>query len=171
MFNEDDVWIAFNRTGALYSVADVVAMARSADPTRLIDADSGGHANAMGLGDVNDVHRYPAPVAPPQNWRQYGMVGEFGGVGAFTRGREWVPGGCFAYLYSRSSADMAAAYIAMTQTLLASLGNVSAAVYTQTSDVETECDGFLNYDRTHKLTPQDTARIAAANRALTSPIL
>ena len=36
-----------------------------------------------------------------------------------------------------------------------------AAVYTQTTDVETECNGMMTYDRTVK---GDLAQIAAANR-------
>ena len=37
---------------------------------------------------------------------------------------------------------------------------------TQTTDVELECDGFLNYDRSNKFSDSDTAAIKAANQAL-----
>ena len=40
---------------------------------------------------------------------------------------------------------------------------LSAAVYTQITDVETECNGLLTYDR---LLKADPARIRAANGAL-----
>ena len=40
---------------------------------------------------------------------------------------------------------------------------LSAAVYTQITDVETECNGLLTYDR---LLKADPARIRAANEAL-----
>ena len=43
---------------------------------------------------------------------------------------------------------------------------VSASVWTQTTDVEDECDGLLNYDRTHKLSPAQQARIRDANLRL-----
>ena len=45
-------------------------------------------------------------------------------------------------------------------------GHISASVYTQTTDVELECDGFLNYDRTSKFSAEGTAKIKAANEAL-----
>ena len=42
---------------------------------------------------------------------------------------------------------------------------VSAAIYTQITDVELECDGFLNYDRTNKFDASEIAAIKAANEA------
>ena len=43
---------------------------------------------------------------------------------------------------------------------------VSVSVWTQTTDVEDECDGLLNYDRTHKLSPAQQARVREANLRL-----
>ena len=57
----------------------------------------------------------------------------------------------------------------MTDTLLSWSDTLSASVYTQISDVELECDGFLNYDRTNKFGARDTAAIKAANLRLTRP--
>jgi len=51
------------------------------------------------------------------------------------------------------------------------LGNLSAAILTQITDVETECDGFFNYDRTNKFTQEDTNRIYEANRAIINTVL
>ena len=42
----------------------------------------------------------------------------------------------------------------------------SASVYTQITDVELECDGFLNFDRTNKFSDADTAAIRSANQSL-----
>ena len=44
--------------------------------------------------------------------------------------------------------------------------DVSCAIYTQITDVELECDGFLNYDRTNKFSDEDVKAIAAANQQL-----
>ena len=60
-------------------------------------------------------------------------------------------------------------YIGMAQTLKNRSDHISASVYTQTTDVELECDGFLNYDRSSKFAANDTAAIKAANLALTQP--
>ena len=49
MFNEQDCYGVFN-------VTEVVEWAQAYDSSRLIDADSGGGANGLGVGDVNDMH-------------------------------------------------------------------------------------------------------------------
>jgi hypothetical protein len=56
--------------------------------------------------------------------------------------------------------------VGMAHTLLSRAGHISASVYTQTTDLELECDGFLNYDRSNKFTDTDTAAIRSANQAL-----
>ena len=94
------------------------------------------------------------------------MVGEFGGIGAFVAGKEWLPHGCHTYLKVDTPSDEANAYIKMAATLESRVSTISASVYTQTTDVENECDGYLNMDRSNKFSTADTARIKAANQAL-----
>merc|ERR1719401_2324603 len=94
------------------------------------------------------------------------MVGEFGGIGAFIDGKSWVPGKCFAYQKANTSADEAAKYIQMAKALQSRVDHVSASVYTQTTDLELECDGFLNYDRSNKFTDEQTQAIRKANEAI-----
>ena len=60
-------------------VTEMVQFTRAIDPYRLIDAHSGGDMNAG--GDVNDIHTYPYPGNPKPSPTQYGMIGEFGGIG------------------------------------------------------------------------------------------
>lgn len=48
-FNEADCYEVFN-------VSAVVEAARRMDPSRLVNADSGGGANDLHIGDVNDRH-------------------------------------------------------------------------------------------------------------------
>ena len=57
---------------------------------------------------------------------------------------------------------------AMTKLLAANRRDISASVYTQIADVETECDGMLTYDRRSKFGAADTRRIREANAALIS---
>ena len=54
----------------------------------------------------------------------------------------------------------------MAATLKSRVDHVSASVYTPTTDVELECDGFLNYDRTNKFSASDTQAIRKANEEL-----
>lgn len=94
------------------------------------------------------------------------MIGEFGGIGAFVEGHEWVAGKCHTYLHVDTPDDEANEYISMIGTVQGNRNDVSAIVYTQITDVELECDGFYNYDRTNKFSEAKTAAIVAANKGL-----
>ncbi len=59
----------------------MVDLVRLWDSTRLVDTDSGGPANDLHIGDVNDIHDYPDPKDPLPSDTQYAMIGEFGGIG------------------------------------------------------------------------------------------
>jgi len=163
-FNEGDCWEVFDTPP--HDVAGVVALFKRLDPTRLVDTDSGGRANDRHIADVNDIHSYPFPHDARPSGTQYAMVGEFGGIGAFVRGKEWKPQACHTYLKVGTPQQGAAAYVEMAATLRSRVDHVSASVYTQTTDVELECDGFLNYDRTSKFSDEDTAAIRKANQAI-----
>ena len=165
-FNEGDCWKAFTATSK-YTVEDIVALARSLDwQKRLVDTDSGGDANSLPVGDVNDIHDYPYPKNPKPSATKYAMIGEYGGIGAFVEGKEWVPQKCHTYLHVSTPEDEAQTYINMTRAILDRVQDISASVYTQITDVELECDGFLNYDRTYKFTDEVLASVRAANEAL-----
>src|SRR6185312_10836075 len=99
----NDCWGAFN-------VSDAVAHLQQLDPWRLIDTDSGGGATNLYLADVNDIHTYPYPGSPTSSYTQYAMLGEFGGIGAFVPGHEWVPGQCQTYLAVNTTTDEANVY-------------------------------------------------------------
>jgi hypothetical protein len=45
--------------------------------------------------------------------------------------------------------------------------DISASIYTQITDVERECDGFLNYDRTYKFNVDDMKKVVDINTKLT----
>ena len=57
-------------------------------------------------------------------------------------------------------------YVEMAAKIQSEVDHVSASVYTQTTDVELECDGFLNYDRSNKFSAAGTAAIKNANQAI-----
>ncbi len=112
MFNEGDC------VGVFQNVTAVVEWVKAYDPHRLVDTNSGGPANGLGVGDVNDVHDYPWPGDPSPSATQYAMVGEFGGLGAFIEGHMWAPGECGTYLPTPTPQDEADTYVNMTAKLL-----------------------------------------------------
>ena len=131
-FNEQDCYGVF--VTPPHSVADVVALARRTDwQGRPVDTDSGGGANYDAAGDVNDVHSYPYPGNPLPSAHKYAMIGEFGGIGTFTRGKEWVPRKCFTYLPVNSSQLMAETYVNMTARMVRDHipRGLASSIYTQ----------------------------------------
>ena len=128
--------------------------------------------------------------------RRFAMVGEFGGIGAFVQGKEWVAGKCTTYLHVDTPGDEAATYVGFAQIIASQQGSMSASVYTQVrvcprglgcvpvgrglgvhssdnggccaqiTDVELECDGFLNYDRTAKFTSAQHGTVVSMNQQL-----
>ena len=54
----------------------------------------------------------------------------------------------------------------MTRTIATYHHAISATIYTQITDVELECDGFLNYDRTHKFDAPTIKAVHDANIAM-----
>lgn len=161
LFNEGDCY-------GVFDVPEVVAWATAYDPYRLIDTNSGGGANDLHIGDVNDIHSYPWPGSPAPSATQYAMLGEFGGLGAFINGREWAPGQCGTYLPTPTPADEAGVYVNMTKILQVNKYSpgVSVSIYTQITDVENECDGFFSMDRSAKFSADQLAAVKAANQAL-----
>ena len=102
------------------------------------------------------------------------MVGEYGGIGWATAGHEWLPGKCQRRSAGNFNTSAAGASVLLRE--LAQLadgkaaGNISAAVYTQITDVELECDGIFTYDRLSHYDAEDIAKIKAANLKLTMGI-
>ncbi|WP_456408060.1 sugar-binding domain-containing protein [Caldithrix abyssi] len=142
------VWVVFNENWGKFETQQMVDLVRQIDDSRLINANSGWNINGYdeGAGDINDVHHYPEPRAPQPEYNRAIVCGEYGGLWREVKGHTWAPytGTGFA-----SGNALATQYIALTdsvQNLIKSAG-LSAAVYTEISDVEAEYAGLLTYDR------------------------
>ena len=93
------------------------------------------------------------------------MLGEFGGLGLPTRGHTWQDEKNWGYVSFKSPAELQQAYqdrLAQLRLLVAR--GLSAAIYTQTTDVEIETNGLMTYDREVVKIPQAT--LAAIHRTL-----
>jgi hypothetical protein len=160
-------WVLFNEGWGQYDTARITDLARGLDPTRLIDNPSGW--TDMGVGDIVDAHSYPFPSVQPPSATRASAVGEFGGLGMVTPGHMW-NGDAWGYdgLYT-NKADLTRDYnkaLRQGWRLMSDPG-ASALVYTQLTDVETESNGILTYDRAViKMDPSD---VAAANTGALPP--
>jgi len=161
-------WTAFNEGDMVnhFNATMVVDWIQKYDPSRMVDTDSGGPANNLHVGNVNDVHTYPVPGDPKPSATQYAEVGEYGGLGAFITSHQWAQGLCFSYKSLPNSNALADLIIQYANLILSNKKDISICVYTQITDVELECDGYLNFDRTSKFDGADSTRLFAANQKM-----
>jgi hypothetical protein len=161
------MWVPFNEGWGQYDTPRIVQWIRSYDPSRLVDNASGWtDANA---GDVIDVHRYPGPGSPKPEAARAAVLGEFGGLGLPLPGHTWQGQANWSYRGFTTQAALTDAYVGLIERVHVLVGSpgLSAAVYTQTTDVEIEVNGLMTYDRA--IVKPDVARVRAANLALFTP--
>ncbi len=147
-FNHPSIimWVAFNEGWGQFDTPGIVKYIRSLDPGRVVDAASGWADR--GVGDVLDVHHYPDPVAPPAQKDRAIVLGEYGGLGLPVTGHTWVQKN-WGYRKMSDVAELKKKYQTYFYKILKLKKNpgLSASVYTQITDVETETNGLMTYDR------------------------
>ncbi|OJW18897.1 MAG: hypothetical protein BGO49_17760 [Planctomycetales bacterium 71-10] len=160
------MWVPFNEGWGQHDTERVVAWTKEYDPSRLVNNASGW--TDKGVGDVNDMHNYPGPGMPALEENRAVVLGEFGGLGLPLEGHTFSAKDNWGYVSFKNTEDLAARYLGLIDRLkvLAGLG-LSAGVYTQTTDVEVEVNGFMTYDREVLKFPAEA--VAAAHAGLYSP--
>ena len=139
------VWVPFNETWGQFKTPEIAAWTKACDPTRLVNAASGG--NHYRAGDMLDQHNYPLPALLLFDTDRVSVLGEFGGIGQVVEGHLWEKDRNWGYVRFNSPREVTDEYEKYAEELLRHLRYFSAAVYTQTSDVETEVNGLMTYDR------------------------
>jgi hypothetical protein len=154
-------WVLFNESWGQYDTESLSKWLKNLDPSRLVDNASGW--TDMRTGDLIDMHNYPGPGSPAPEPYRAAVLGEFGGLGLSFSNHSWSTR-YWSYVTVPDTNELAARYVQAINKVwqLHNLRGLSAVVYTQTSDVETECNGLLTYDRAvAKIEP---ALLLAANR-------
>lgn len=144
-------WVPFNEAWGQFDTEEVVKFTRSTDPTRLVNESSGGNFSMS--GDIIDVHHYPCPAMNAFESKFINVLGEFGGIGCPVEGHLWNPEASWGYVKLKESAkevmDTYESFAEMLKVFIQT--GCSAAVYTQTTDVELEINGLMTYDRLVKI--------------------
>lgn len=141
------VWVPFNEGWGQFDTARIATWVKQYDPARLVDSASGW--NDVGVGDMHDIHVYPGPESPEPEPTRAAVLGEFGGLGLPLAGHTWQDESNWGYRSYASREELTEAYRALIDKLAALIRErgLSAAVYTQTTDVEIEVNGLMTYDR------------------------
>ncbi len=161
------MWVPYNEGWGQWDTARIVEMVRKLDPTRLVNNTSGW--SDRGVGDVNDMHKYPGPGSPEPEANRAAVLGEFGGLGLPIAGHTWQSQKNWGYRSFTDPETLTTAYIDLIEKLFPLIDEkgLSAAVYTQTTDVEIEVNGLMTYDRA--LVKMDRKKVAAANHGKFPP--
>jgi len=161
------VWVPFNEGWGQFDTVRILNLARRLDPTRLVDGASGG--NHFPAGDILDHHQYPGPGASPAVTDRAMVLGEFGGLGLPVKGHTWQEEKNWGYRSFKTSAELTDNYVGLLNRLypLIEGAGLSAAIYTQTTDVEVEINGLMTYDRA--MVKMNEATVAGANKKAYAP--
>lgn len=167
-FNHPSIlmWVPYNEGWGQWNTEQVCQWIKQWDPTRLVNNASGW--TDRGIGDVHDIHSYPGPAMPPVEEKRAVVLGEFGGLGLAIPGHLWKEEGAWGYRSFRNQQELTIAYLGLVEKLQPLVwAGLSAAVYTQTSDVEVEVNGLMTYDRA--IVKMDERVVREANRRLYLP--
>lgn len=154
------MWVVHNEGWGQYENERLSAWVKGMDPSRVVNAASGW--NDRGAGDFYDIHTYePEPRAPEAKANRVVVIGEFGGIGWPVQGHLWNPEmRNWGYQTYQSADEVLKAYQKKYAKIVEYYQKqaLSAAVYTQTTDVEGEVNGLLTYDREVVKIPIETLR-------------
>lgn len=153
------MWVLFNEGQAQHNTKEYAAMVKGLDPSRLVNEASGW--SNKGVGDVFDLHAYPPPTCPESDF-QATACGEFGGLGYSLEGHIWNPDDLMQYITLENEDAYLELYddFSTILTKFKTNNGLSAAVYTEITDVEIEMNGIMTYDRILKVDPE---KIRASN--------
>ena len=161
------MWVIFNESQGQHDTEMLVAEVKALDPGRLVNNASGG--TDKNCGDVIDMHKYPGPDSPNPEENRAAVLGEFGGLGLPVDGHRW-SAASWGYRGTQSFEALTRGYekLLAKAWALRDKSGLSAVIYTQITDVETEGNGLLTYDR--EVNKVIAERAAAVNSGKLPPV-
>ena len=140
------VWVPFNEGWGQYDTRRITEWVKQYDPSRLVDSPSGWADRQT--GDVIDVHIYPGPGMEAAEKNRAAVLGEFGGLGYPVKDHLWWDKRNWGYLTYHDKEELTVEFEKLISSLKGLIADgLSAAIYTQTTDVEGEVNGLITYDR------------------------
>ena len=165
------VWVPFNEGWGQFKTPEITQWTMQKDPSRLVNSASGG--NFHFTGHIVDVHNYPAPVMPRADLfgaKHALVLGEYGGLGLPIEDHTWQNKNNWGYQSFKNADTLFLKYESFISSLQTWIKKgLSAAIYTQTTDVEIEVNGLMTYDR--RVIKMPVEKLRAVNIKLYDPLL
>lgn len=138
-------WVPFNEGWGQFSTAKVTRLVKRLDSQRLVDSASGWFD--QGCGDIKSLHYYFFTLRIPKDSRALALS-EFGGYSWRIPGHSACPR-VYGYRNFHSRDELTKGYERLMGDVVFPTvkEGISAAIYTQLSDIEEEVNGILTYDR------------------------
>ncbi len=154
------LWTIFNEGWGQFDSTAAYHRLRQMDTTRFIDTASGWFLPRV--SDVCSRHIYFKKLSAPQSDKPY-FLSEFGGFVYKDEQHSFNPGRTYGYGTCNSREEFVSRLTDLyeNQVLPLIAKGLCAAVYTQVSDVEDECNGLITFDRkVAKITPEEFAPLS-----------
>lgn len=161
-------WIIFNEHWGAYDVPRITKSVMELDPSRLVTGNSGIDAGKpdvdYDVGHIKDNHSYRPPSVPFGNDTRAVVNGEYGAIGYNLKGHIWDEDGPWVHYNYKGSKEATAEYVKFIEMIHKfQEEGLSAAVYTQWTDLENEMNGIYTYDR--KEIKLDQKAVTDANKS------
>ena len=142
------VWVPFNEGWGQFDAKATSEWLSSYDPSRLVDHASGWYDQGSGNFTSRHIYALALKPIPPEKDRALALT-EYGGYSLKVEGHLWNPDAEYGYKKFTTSEALTDAYLNLLNTELKPWidAGLSAAIYTQTTDVEVEVNGYVTYDR------------------------
>jgi len=161
------VWVPFNEAWGQFKAEEIAEWTKSYDSSRLVNPASGG--NFYSTGDMLDLHNYPGPEMYLYDAQRATVLGEYGGIGLPMKDHLWQTDKNWGYVQFKNSKEVTDEYVKYAEMLKKMIKTgFSAAVYTQTTDVEGEVNGLMTYDR--KVIKLEEDRLKKVNQEIVNSL-
>jgi beta-galactosidase/beta-glucuronidase len=161
-------WVVFNEHWGAYEVERITSNVMALDPSRLVTGNTGIDAGRPNLdyevGHIKSNHSYRPPNVALVSNRRATVCGEYGAIGYNLEGHVWDTDGPWVHSTYEGIDAATDEYEKFIDMILGfRKKGLSAAVYTQWTDVENEMNGLYTYDR--KKIKLHKERVTEANRS------
>ena len=159
------LWTPFNEGWGQFDALKTREYLKTLDNTRLIDHASGWSDQG---GEIRSIHKYFVKFKMPRGEKRPVSLSEYGGYAMKIDGHTFVDKAFgYAMYKDQKSLDEAISKLWKNEIIPAKEQGLCAAIYTQVSDVQSEVNGIVTYDR--QIVKVDVKALKALNEELIRP--